>query len=117
MFAWFLQKTNTQKIIRSIQIQRPDPEYVKEKKKPEVLVAAVSDKLYLQFDESQFRKPISMLACLSNNEERGSDFEEFEVKVVVYRDEKPVVINATVESSDDQRYKMVINKTSRYLSR
>lgn len=93
-------------------IQRPDAEYVRETKNSPVLVAAVSDKLQLHYDKSQFRKPVTIDATLTSVDENSSDFEEFEVKAVTCDNENFAVMNITVERSGGKHYQMKLHKPS-----
>ncbi|VDI07779.1 Hypothetical predicted protein, partial [Mytilus galloprovincialis] len=85
-------------------IQRPDQEYAKQSLNSKTLVASVSDKIRLNYEKSQFKKPIHLFGTLSCNEESGSDFEGFDIKVVGYQDDKPSIIDTITEKVTAGRF-------------
>ncbi|VDI05612.1 Hypothetical predicted protein [Mytilus galloprovincialis] len=85
-------------------IQRPDQEYAKQSLNSKTLVASVSDKIRLNYEKSQFKKPIHLFGTLSCNEENGSDFEEFDVKIVGYQDDKPSILDTITEKVTAGRF-------------
>ncbi|XP_076093327.1 uncharacterized protein LOC143064403 isoform X1 [Mytilus galloprovincialis] len=85
-------------------IQRPDMEYAKHSLNSKTLVASVSDKIRLNYEKSQFKKPIHLSGTLTCNEDKGSDFEEFDIKVVGYQDEKPTILDTKAERMTAGRF-------------
>ncbi|XP_063419925.1 uncharacterized protein LOC134705087 [Mytilus trossulus] len=53
---------------------------------------------------SKFTKPISLSGTLSCDENKGSDFEECDVKVIGFQDKRPVILNTITERVTDGRY-------------
>ncbi|CAG2241449.1 unnamed protein product [Mytilus edulis] len=78
-------------------IQRPDQGYVKHSLNAKNLVASVSDKIRLNYEKSQFKKPMHLSGTLSCDDDQGSDFEEFDIKVVGYQDENPIILDTIAE--------------------
>ncbi|XP_063420536.1 uncharacterized protein LOC134705747 [Mytilus trossulus] len=104
-WAWVERGTdNWMAIPASLRIQRPDQEYAKQSLNSKTLVASVSDKIRLNYEKSQFKKPIHLFGTLNCNEESGSDFEEFDIKVVGYQDDKPSILDTITEKVTAGRF-------------
>ncbi|XP_076093328.1 uncharacterized protein LOC143064403 isoform X2 [Mytilus galloprovincialis] len=103
-WAWVECGNTWTPIPASLRIQRPDMEYAKHSLNSKTLVASVSDKIRLNYEKSQFKKPIHLSGTLTCNEDKGSDFEEFDIKVVGYQDEKPTILDTKAERMTAGRF-------------
>lgn len=68
-------------------------------------MASVSDKIGLNYEKSQFKKPMHLYGTLSFDDDQGSDFEEVDIKVVGYQDDKPIILETEAEKVTAGRFK------------